>query len=47
MDQYLAAAGLTKHYSPHCLRHYAASLFMPGDEHNTSNDGPSTLLYAA
>src|SRR5216683_2679549 len=27
MDQYLGAAGLTRHYSPHCLRHYAATFF--------------------
>jgi integron integrase len=40
-------AGLTKPISAHTFRHYAASLFMPSDEHNTSNDGPSTLLYAA
>ena len=25
MDQYLAAAGLTRHYSPHCLRHTFAT----------------------
>jgi integrase/recombinase XerD len=25
MDQYLAAAGLTTHYSPHCLRHTFAT----------------------
>jgi site-specific recombinase XerD len=25
MDQYLAAAGLTHHYSPHCLRHTFAT----------------------
>ena len=25
MDQYLAAAGLTTHYSPHCLRHTCAT----------------------
>jgi integrase len=29
MDQYLAAAGLTTHYAPHCLRHYAAPQVMP------------------
>src|SRR5713101_7555261 len=38
MDQYLAAAGVTRHYSPHCLRHYLAPRVMPGDEQNTSND---------
>jgi integrase len=47
MNQYLAAAGVTRHYSPHCLRHYAATFFMPGDKRNTSNDAPYTLLYAA
>jgi len=25
MNQYLAAAGLTRHYSPHCLRHTFAT----------------------
>src|SRR6185295_2543394 len=25
MDQYLAAAGITTHYSPHCLRHTFAT----------------------
>jgi len=25
MDRYLAAAGLTTHYSPHCLRHTFAT----------------------
>jgi len=25
MDQYLTAAGLTRHYSPHCLRHTFAT----------------------
>jgi integron integrase len=43
----LRQAGIPKAASCHTFRHYAASLFMPGDEHNTSNDGPSTLLYAA
>jgi len=43
MDQYLAAAGLTRHYSPHCLRHYLAPRVMRGDEQNTSNDVLYTL----
>ena len=29
MAQYLVAAGVARHYSPHCLRHYAATFFMP------------------
>jgi site-specific recombinase XerD len=29
MDQYLVTAGLTTHYSPHCLRHYLAPQVMP------------------
>jgi len=32
MDQYLAAAGITRHYSPHCLRHYLAPRVMPSKE---------------
>lgn len=47
MDQYLAAAGLPAHYSPHCLRHYLAPQVMPGDGQNPSNDAPYTLLDAA
>jgi len=29
MTRYLKLAGITKAYSPHSLRHYAASFFMP------------------
>src|SRR6266852_6240140 len=47
MAQYHTAAGVARHYSPHCLRHYAAPRVMPGDEQNPSNDAPYTLLYAA
>jgi len=47
MDQYLGAAGLTRHYSPHCLRHYLAPQVMPGDGQNPSNDAPYTLRDAA
>jgi len=47
MDQYLGAASLTRHYSPHCLRHYLAPQVMPGDGQNPSNDAPYTLLDAA
>ena len=47
MTRYLRLAGITKPYSPHSLRHYAAPRVMPGDEQNTSNDAPYTLRYAA
>ena len=41
------AAKLTKTIYPHLLRHYLAPRIMPGDEQNTSNDAPYTLLDAA
>jgi len=47
MTRYLKLAGITKRYSPHSLRHYLAPRVMPGDEQNTSNDAPYTLLDAA
>ena len=47
MTRYLKLAGIAKAYSPHSLRHYLAPRVMPGDEQNTSNDAPYTLLDAA
>ena len=41
------AAKLKKAVYPHLLRHYAATLFMLGNEENTNNDAPYTLRYAA
>jgi site-specific recombinase XerD len=40
-------AGITHGQGIHTLRHYAATLFMLGDERSTSHDEPYTLSYAA
>jgi integrase len=40
-------AGIVKPATCHTFRHYAATLFMLGDERSTSHDEPYTLSYAA
>jgi integrase len=44
MEQYLGAAGLTRHYSPHCLRHYLAPRVMPSTEPSSHGIPPICIV---
>ena len=42
MAQYLAAAGVVRQYSPHCLRHYLAPRVMPSTQPSSHGSPPYT-----